>query len=69
MLAHEVVHEWLRLDGPVEDVTWFNEGAADYYSLVAPLRAGLIEETAFLAAVNLEARECYANPRRAEWSW
>jgi predicted metalloprotease with PDZ domain len=63
-LAHEVVHEWLRLDGPVEDVTWYNEGAADYYSLVAPLHAGLIEEADFLAAVNLEARECYANPRR-----
>lgn len=28
-LAHELVHEWLHLDGPVEDVTWFVEGAAD----------------------------------------
>jgi predicted metalloprotease with PDZ domain len=63
-LAHELVHEWLRLDGPVEDVTWFSEGAADYYSLVVPFRAGLIDETAFLAAVDLESRECYANPRR-----
>jgi predicted metalloprotease with PDZ domain len=63
-LAHELVHEWLHLDGPVEDVTWYNEGAADYYSLVVPFRARLIEEDAFLAAVNLEARECYANARR-----
>jgi predicted metalloprotease with PDZ domain len=63
-LAHELVHEWLRLDGPVEDVTWFVEGAADYYSLVLPLRAGLVEEDAFLQAVNFEARECYANVRR-----
>jgi predicted metalloprotease with PDZ domain len=29
-LAHEVVHEWLHLDGATEDVTWFSEGAADY---------------------------------------
>jgi predicted metalloprotease with PDZ domain len=63
-LAHEVVHEWLHLDGATEDVTWFSEGAADYYSLVGPFRAGLITEAEFLRAVNDEARECYANPRR-----
>jgi predicted metalloprotease with PDZ domain len=63
-LAHELVHEWLRLDGPEEEVRWFNEGAADYYSLVVPFRAGLIEEDAFLQAVNWEARTGYANPRR-----
>jgi predicted metalloprotease with PDZ domain len=64
-LAHELVHEWLHLDGPTEDVTWFVEGAADYYSLVLPFRAGLLDDEAFLRAVNDEARECYANPRRA----
>lgn len=63
-LAHELVHEWLRLDGPEEEVRWFIEGAADYYSLVVPLREGFIEEDAFLRAVNLEARVGYANPRR-----
>ncbi len=63
-LAHEVVHEWLHLDGAIEDVTWFSEGAADYYSLVVPFRAGLVDEEEFLRAVNDEARECYANPRR-----
>jgi predicted metalloprotease with PDZ domain len=63
-LAHELVHEWLRLDGPVEEVTWFIEGAADYYSLVLPLRAGMLDQESFLDAVNFEARECYANPRR-----
>lgn len=39
-IAHELVHEWLHLDAPAEDVTWFVEGSADYYSLVLPLRAG-----------------------------
>jgi predicted metalloprotease with PDZ domain len=63
-VAHELVHEWLHLDGPAEEVTWFVEGAADYYSLVLPLRDGMLDEEAFLLAINLEARECYANPRR-----
>lgn len=63
-IAHELVHEWLRLDGPDEEVRWFGEGAADYYSLVLPLRAGLVEEEDFLRAVNLESRTGYANPRR-----
>jgi predicted metalloprotease with PDZ domain len=63
-IAHELVHEWLHLDGPPEDVTWFSEGAADYYSLVLPLRNDMLDESAFLHAVNFEAREAYANPRR-----
>ncbi len=63
-IAHELVHEWLHLDGSAEEVTWFVEGAADYYSLVLPLREGMLEDDAFLQAVNLEARECYANVRR-----
>jgi len=63
-LAHELVHEWLHLDGSYDEKTWFVEGSADYYSLVLPLRAGLLDEAAFLVAVNFEARECYANPQR-----
>lgn len=63
-IAHELVHEWLHLDGSAEEVTWFVEGSADYYSLVLPLREGMLDDDAFLQAVNLEARECYANLRR-----
>lgn len=63
-LAHELVHEWLHLDGPDHQKTWFVEGSADYYSLVLPLRAGMLDDAAFLAAVNFAARECYANPQR-----
>jgi predicted metalloprotease with PDZ domain len=63
-IAHELVHEWLHLDGPAHDVIWFAEGAADYYSIVLPFREGMIDEEAFLRAVNFEAREGYANPRR-----
>lgn len=63
-IAHELVHEWLHLDGPAEQVTWFVEGAADYYSFLLPLRAGILDEAAFLHAVNFEAREGYASVRR-----
>ena len=63
-LAHELVHEWLHLDGPRDEVTWFVEGAADYYSLVLPLRAGILDEETFLHEVNGAARRGYANPRR-----
>lgn len=63
-IAHELVHEWLHLDGPAEEVTWFVEGAADYYSLVLPHREGMLDDESFLRAINFEARECYANPRR-----
>jgi len=63
-IAHELVHEWLHLDGPDHEVMWFAEGAADYYSLVLPLREGILDEDAFLRAINLESRTGYANPRR-----
>ncbi|WP_088282138.1 hypothetical protein [Kineosporia sp. A_224] len=63
-VAHELVHEWLHLDGQAEEVTWFNEGAADYYSLVIPFREGLIDQSTFLGEVNLAARIGYASPLR-----
>jgi hypothetical protein len=63
-LAHELVHEWLHLDGTDEEVRWFSEGSADYYSLELPRRAGILDEDSFLDAVNAEARTAYANPRR-----
>jgi predicted metalloprotease with PDZ domain len=54
----------LHLDGPDHEVTWFVEGAADYYSLVLPLRAGILDDDAFLRAINVESRTGYANPQR-----
>lgn len=63
-IAHELVHEWLHMDGLAEDVTWFNEGAADYYSLVLPLRGGIIDADTFLREVNLASRLGYASTLR-----
>lgn len=45
-------------------MTWFVEGAADYYSLVLPLRAGLIDQDTFVGEVNIAARMGYASPLR-----
>ena len=63
-IAHELVHEWVHLDGLAAEVTWFVEGAADYYSLVVPHRHGLIDDDALARAVKLAARECWASPLR-----
>lgn len=61
-VTHELVHEWLHLDGPAGDTTWFNEGAADYYALTVARRRGVIDDDIFLAEVNTAARLGYANP-------
>jgi predicted metalloprotease with PDZ domain len=63
-IAHEVVHEWLHLDGTQDEVTWFVEGAADYYSLVVPHRHGLIDDETLVRSLNLAARQCWAGPHR-----
>jgi hypothetical protein len=63
-LAHELVHGWVHLDGEPDETVWFNEGAADYFATVLPLRHGLLSRSAFLDRVNLAARLCYANPYR-----
>lgn len=63
-VAHELVHEWLRLDGTPGEITWFVEGAADYYSLVLPFRAGLLDGDSVVRELNLAARMAYASPLR-----
>jgi len=63
-IDHELVHEWVRLDGPYEEAVWHNEGLADYYGIVLPFREGLISEDSFLSRVNLQARLGYASPYR-----
>jgi predicted metalloprotease with PDZ domain len=60
-IDHELVHEWVQLDGSYEESVWLNEGLADYYGVVLPFRAGLLSEEAFLDRVNLQARLGYAS--------
>lgn len=63
-IDHELVHEWVGLDGPYDETVWYNEGIADYYGIVLPFRAGLISEGLFLSRVNLQARLGYASVYR-----
>lgn len=70
-LMHETVHNWPRLGhspgGPtIEEMVdgWFNEGIAEYYSLILPYRFGVIKELDFIRRVNIRISGYYTNPDR-----
>ena len=45
ILAHEMVHNWPQLnDNPYGVTTWYSEGTAEYYSVLLPLRLGLMTD-------------------------
>lgn len=62
LLAHELAHNWPMLDGEWDENGWFDEGTAEYYSIVLLRRAGFITDDAFLALLNERARGYYTNP-------
>lgn len=65
LLSHEMVHNWPTLSSDEdedEDVTWYVEGIADYYSMVLPLRLGLFTIDRFMQGVNNMATAYYTNP-------
>lgn len=57
-LFHEFVRNWPRI-GPttrtIEDYKdgWFNEGSAEYYSLILPYQFGIFTEEEFIANLNI----------------
>ena len=61
-IDHELIHEWVYLEGSYDETVWFNEGIADYYGIVLPHRHGLQTEADYLSRVNLSARQCFASP-------
>lgn len=70
-LMHETVHNWPRLGhsagGPTaEEVVdaWFNEGIAEYYSLILPYRFGVFSEEDFIERFNVRLSGYYTNPDR-----
>ena len=65
LLAHEMVHNWPHLnDEPYGVTTWYSEGTAEYYSLVLPLRAGLISREQALRELQERTDAYYTNPTR-----
>lgn len=62
LLAHETVHNWPLLDGDPAKVSWYNEGTAEYYSLILNHRSGLIDDDKFLYELNRCAYGYYGNP-------
>lgn len=70
-LMHETVHNWPRLGhsagGPtMEEMAdgWYNEGIAEYYSLILPYRFGVITEEDFVRRLNIRISGYYTNPDR-----
>lgn len=62
LLAHEMTHNWPRLDDSEHALTaWYTEGTAEYYSALLALRAGVIDQAKFLGVVNERAAGYYTN--------
>lgn len=65
ILAHEMVHNWPHLnDDPYGITTWYAEGTAEYYSVLLPLRLGLITDEEAIAELQKRTDSYYANPTR-----
>ena len=64
LLAHEMVHNWPRLDEDWTVGSWYTEGAAEFYSLVLPWRAGILSSEVFAEQLSEMYRRYDANPRR-----
>ena len=65
ILAHEMVHNWPHLcDEPFGITSWYSEGAAEYYSVVLPLRMGLIPVQTALEEIQKMTDDYYTNPTR-----
>lgn len=65
ILAHEMVHNWPHLnDEPYGITTWYSEGTAEFYSVMLPLRMGLITPAEAMAEIQKRTDAYYTNPTR-----
>lgn len=66
ILAHEMVHNWPQLnDNPYGVTTWYSEGTAEYYSVLLPLRLGLMTDDEAILEIQKRTDAYYSNPTRA----
>lgn len=64
LIAHEMAHNWPRMQGEHGDTAWYSEGMAEYYSVLLSHRAGILSPERFLATLNEKAAAYYSNPYR-----
>ena len=63
LLAHEMIHNWPRLDdNDLGDTAWYTEGTADYYTAILSYRARLITLEQFVRLVNENTEDYMTNP-------
>ena len=68
LVAHEHFHLWngeaaVSASGiPEGELKWFSEGFTDYYADLTLLRAGVLDDAAFIERINARLREYAANP-------
>lgn len=64
LVAHEMAHNWPRMQGEHGDTAWYSEGMAEYYSVMLAHRAGLLPADRLLEDLNEKAQAYYSNPYR-----
>ena len=64
-LAHETVHRWTLMENLKGEGVWFNEGMAEYYSLLIPLKGGLAGPERVAEWLTRKGIRYYSNPYQA----
>lgn len=67
LLAHEAAHNWPRMDsgkGQQEDgeTVWYEEGIAEYYSILLPYELGLVSAESFTRKMSNSLSAFYTSP-------
>lgn len=63
-IAHELVHGWVQLSGETHDVAWFNEGIAEYLSVLALADLQMIDHEDVKAFVDAWSGDAFGNHLR-----
>ncbi|MDG2523027.1 hypothetical protein P7B02_15940 [Caulobacter segnis] len=64
LIAHEMAHNWPRMQGEHGDTAWYSEGMAEYYSVMLSHRAGVLPADRLFETLNDKAAAYYSNPYR-----
>ena len=64
LLAHEMAHNWPKMEGDEWATAWYTEGTAEYYSILLSYRSGALTSEQFLEMINDQASAYYTNPLR-----